>query len=287
MGIIHKKNGGYVGIDYRQPFPSGVHTVGGVGRVTEITVDVELYGGKGASWFRQPVINQGAGGNGGYNKFRVKLNTAQTFQVRPYYMQGGLAYGGGAGGVAGGAGAGLLVNDQWLGVAGGGGGGGGVALYQYSSYQYINEGGSNGGIGYGGYNYTDPTVGGDGSTCSYYDNPSAPAYFGTSQSGGGGGGCPGGTSGGNGCYGSFTNPGPINGGNGGNGNLRIYHDQSATSGNLSTVAGVYMEYLTHANGYHTGAPQVKLTNVATSASYTYTNSKDIKAVYLVTGEFNP
>lgn len=282
MGALHKRNGGYIGADYRKPYPSGVHVVGGVGRVTELTVDVELYGGVGGQ-FNAFGFN-GTPGNGGYTKFRVKLDTANTLQVRPLYMPGGS---GGAWAGAGGAGSGLLVNNQWLGVAGGGGGCGGRYEYTWSGTSTVYP--TTGGNGSGGYGSGGPSTGGTAVSCGpYSDTGTSPYnYLGASASGHGGGGASGGSATAGGCYGSWNNPGPTAGGNGGSGNLRVYYDQSTTSGYLGAVAGVYMEYLTHSNGSHSGPPQVKITDVATSASYTYTGSKDIKAVYIATGEFNP
>lgn len=281
MGALHKRNGGYIGADYRKPYPSGVHVVGGVGRVSESTIDVELYGGAGGLAFG----SVGAGGSGGYTKIRLKLDTTKTLEIRPDYVGGGGSAFGWSGG--GGSGAGIAINSEWLAVAGGGGGAGGRYVYTVSTNntdRYANNGGS----GSGGYSGTTPSAGGGGSGCGVYADTSPPNYTGGAGTGGGGGGAPGGSNGGSGgCTGNYWNPGPFGGGAGGNGNIRIYYEQSATSGNLNVLPGIYMEYLTHSNGSHSGAPQVKITNVATSASYTYTASKDIKAVYLATGEFNP
>lgn len=280
MGLIHSKNGGYVGVSYRQPYPSGVHVIGGVGRVSDIEVDVELYGGKGGG----ANYTSTEGGNGGYTKFRIKLSSARSLQVRPNYMAGGV---GGWFGGAGGSGAGMLVSGEWLGVAGGGGGAGTRFTYQVSNdetLRYSNPGS----IGSGGYGSGSPSAGADCQNCGYYtDGASPPGWTGGSTSGSGGGGAAGGGNGGSGCYGSYTNPGPTGGGAGGSGNLRIYKDQSVTSGYLSVLPDVYMSYTTHSNGTHTGSPQVRLTNVATSASYTYTADSDIKLIYIKDGVFTP
>lgn len=279
MAVIHKKNGGYIGIDYKRPFPSGVHVVGGVGRVVDIEVDVEIYGGKGGG---APSTST-EGGNGGYTKFRVKLDTTKSLQVRPTYMAGGAGTGYSGGG---GAGAALLVSSEWLGIAGGGGGAGSRFTYQVSNDETLRY--PNAGLaGSGGYGSGAPSVGGDGQSCGPYADTIPPNYTGGSGSGGGGGGTPGGGNGGSGCNGSWFNPGPTGGGSGGGGNLRIYKDQSVTSGYLNILPDVYMSYTTHSNGSHNGSPQVKLTNVATGANFTYTGSSDIKAVYIKDGVFNP
>lgn len=284
MTVIHKKNGGYIGVDYKQPFPSGVHVVGGVGRVVDVEVDVELYGGKGANFvaFGTPV---GTPGNGGYTKFRVKLDTTKILGIRPSYVNGGAGSGWqGSGGAA----AGLTVNTEWLGIAGGGGGVGGRYELTWSGSSTVIAGG-NGGSGSGGYGSGSPSAGVTAQGCGpYSDTGTSPYnYLGASSSGAGGGGAPGGANGGSGCYGNWFNPGPTGGGTGGGGNLRIYKDQSVTSGYLSILPDVYMSYTTHTNGSHNGSPQVKLTNVATGASYTYTGSSDIKTVYIKDGVFNP
>jgi hypothetical protein len=279
MGTVNKRNGGYIGANYRKPFPSGVHVVGGVGRIVELEIDVELYGGKGGG---APYTST-EGGNGGYTKFRVKLDSTKLLQVRPTYQAGGAntAQSGG-----GGAGSGLLVSNIWVGVAGGGGGAGQRFTYDVANnntQRYPNSGAT----GSGGYGSGTPSLGADGQSCGVYSDTMPPNYTGGSGSGGGGGGAAGGGNGGSGCYGSWFNPGPTGGGAGGAGNLRIYKDQSVTSGYLSVLPDIYMSYTAHSNGTHNGSPQVKLTNVATGANYTYTGSSDIKAVYIKDGVFNP
>lgn len=285
MTVIHKKNGGYIGVDYKQPFPSGMHVIGGVGRIADMEVDVELYGGKGGP-FTAFGISVGSGGNGGYTKFRVKLGTDKLLGIRPSYYRGG--YGTGWNGT-GGAAAGFTVNSEWLGIAGGGGGAGGrydLAWNQNPGNVYA---GGNGSSGSGGYSSGYPSVGTNAQGCGPYSDTGTDPYnnLGASSSGAGGGGAPGGGNGGSGCYGSWFNPGPTGGGSGGGGNLRIYKDQALTSGYLSILPDVFMSYITHSNGSHNGSPQVKLTNVATGANYTYTGSSDIKAVYIKDGVFNP
>jgi len=282
MSIIHKKNSGYIGVDYREPYPSGIRVAGGVGRVREVTVDVELYGGKGGQ-FNAFGFN-GTPGYGSYTKFQVILDTTKTFQIRPDYMSGGsgIPWGG-----TGGSGAGLLINNQWVGVTGGGGGCGGRYEVTWSGTSTIYP--TSGGNGSGGYGGGAPSNGGTGVACGpYSDTGGTPYnYLGASATGCSGGGASGGAAVTGGCVGSWFNPGPTGGGNGGSGNLRIYYDQSATSGNLNAVPGVYMQYTTHSNGSHNGSAQVRLTNVDTTQNYTYTSSKDLKAIYLATGEFNP
>lgn len=288
MTAVHKRNGGYIGLDYRQPFPSGVHVIGGISRVSEVTIDVELYGGKGSNYFRYANAGAGYGGNGGYTKVRLKVPSSRTLQIRPGYLPSA-----GGNGTEGGAGSGLLIADEWLAVTGGGGGGGGRGVYTIPSASFSSEAGSNGSQGFGGYGNAvgagTPSNGGVGQACNAYDNPDTPTYYGFSVTGKGGGGIGGGSANSSGCYGStnWSNPGPYDGGNGGGGNLRIYQEQSATSGNLTVLPDVYMQYLTHSNGSHTGSAQITVTNVTTSAAYTYTGNKDIKAIYLITGEFNP
>lgn len=287
MNKVHARNGGYVGVNYKRSFPSGVHVIGGVGRVTKIEIDVELYGGKGADFYRSAFMNKGYGGNGGYTKLRIKTTTDKTLQIRPVYQPGGAAYNGSTGGIKGGDGAALLINNEWIAIAGGGGGGGGKNFYQFSNSSFVSENGNNGAAGFGGYGTGLPSAGSTGSSCSYYDNNDSPQYFGQSQSGGGGGGAPGGDDGGTGCYGSFTNAGPDGGGGGGGGNLRIYKDQSVLSGYLSVLPDVYMAYTTHQNGSHNGTSTVKLTNASTSANNSYTTSLDLKAIYVQDGVFTP
>lgn len=282
MSIIHKKNSGYIGVDYREPYPSGIRVSGGVGRVREVTVDVELYGGKGGQFVAN--IADGVPGNGGYTKFRFTADTTKLIQIRPSYMSGGSRNNWGG---EGGNGAGLLVSNEWLGVAGGGGGCGG--RYEVTFGGSFTRYPTNGGNGSGGYGSNAPSSGGGGTACGpYTDTGTSPYnYAGASGTGSSGGGASGGASTAGSCNGSWFNPGPTTAGYGGGGNLRIYYDQSATSGNLNAVPGVYMQYITHSNGSHNGSAQVKLTNVDTTQNYTYTSSKDLKAIYLATGEFNP
>ena len=289
MSKVHKENGGYIGKTYRLAYPSGIYVLGGVGRITDVTVDVELYGGKGNNYFRAPAIGVGYGGNGGYTKFRLIAPSTRVLQVRPTYVAGGTAYSGGdpgSPGVGGGAGSGVLITDQWLGVAGGGGGGGGVSVYQYSTASFTSESANNGGTGSGGYGSGTPSIGSTGVSCFYYSpNPAEPDFFGQSQSGGGGGGTPGGNNGGASCFGSTFNPGPAGGGGGGGGNLRIYKDQSVTSGYLSVLPDVFMQYTTHSNGTHSGSPQVKITNVSSGQSYTYTGNADVSLINIADNIF--
>jgi len=288
MSKVHKENGGYIGKNYRVAYPSGIYVLGGVGRITDVTVDVELYGGKGNNYFRASVIGTGYGGNGGYTKFRLIAPSTRILQVRPAYLAGGTAYLGGnpgSPGIGGGAGAGVLIADQWLGIAGGGGGGGGLNVYRYSTSSFVNESANNGGAGAGGYGTGTPSVGSTGASCYYYDNPATPEYFGQSQSGGGGGGTPGGNNGGASCYGSVFNPGPYGAGGGGGGNLRIYKDQAVTSGYLSVLPDVFMQYTTHSNGTHASAPQVRITNVSSGQSYTYTSDADVPLVSIADNIF--
>lgn len=285
MSKVHKENGGYIGIDYRQASPSGIYVLGGVGRVSEVTIDVELYGGKGSNWFRAANVGAGYGGNGGYTKFRLLIPSTKILQIRPNYMS---SDGGVPNGVDGGDGAGLLVENYWLGVAGGGGGGGGRYLFNYTNSSFSNESANNGGAGSGGYGTGNPSIGISGVDCGpYYDNPSTPTYVAVSQSGAGGGGAAGGGNGGSACFFQLYNPGPIGGGTGGSGNLRIYKDQATTSGYLSVLPDVYMEYTTHSNGTHTGGPQVKITNVASGQNYTYTSSTDIGVSFIAADIFVP
>ena len=102
-------------------------------------------------------------------------------------------------------------------------------------------------------------MGANAQGCGPYSDTGTNPYnnLGASSSGAGGGGTPGGANGGSGCYGNWFNPGPTGGGSGGGGNLRIYKDQSTTSGYLSILPDVYMSYTTHANGSHNGSPQAR------------------------------
>jgi len=117
--------------------------------------------------------------------------------------------------------------------------------------------------------------------CEYFSGN----LYGGSEAGNGGAGAPGGSSDGSACYGSVDNPGPYGGGGGGGGNLRIYKDQSVTSGYLSVLPDVYMQYTTHSNGAHSGSPQVKITNVSSGQSYTYTGYADVPVINIANNIF--
>jgi hypothetical protein len=284
MSKVHKENGGYIGKNFRLVYPSGIYVLGGVGRITDVTVDVELYGGKGGAFTSSNSTSTGLGlgGNGGYTKFRLIAPSTKTLQIRPAYVSGGS---GTPWNSAGGAAAGLLIADQWLGVVGGGGGGGGRYEYYVPNETFSFYGLNNGGIGSGGYGAGLPSAGANASSCGVYFSGDPIQWTGASSSGGGGGGAGGGANGGSGCYGSYNNPGPTGGGGGGGGNLRIYKDQSVTSGYLSVLPDVYMQYTTHSNGTHASSPQVKITNVSSGQSYTYTSSADVPLINIADNIF--
>lgn len=282
MSKVHRENGGYIGKSFRQAYPSGIYVIGGVGRITDVTVDVELYGGKGANFNPGAGTGVGLGGNGGYTKFQLIVPSTKTLQIRPSYMTGGAGTPWGSGG---GSGSAVLIGDEWIGVVGGGGGGGGRYEYYVPNESFSYYGLNNGSLGLGGYGSGSPTVGAAASSCGPYYSGDPIQWVGASSSGGGGGGASGGSNGGSGCYGSYNNPGPTGGGGGGGGNLRIYKDQAVTSGYLSVLPDVYMSYTTHSNGTHTGSAQVKITNVASGQSYTYTGSADVPLINIADNIF--
>jgi len=284
MSKVHKENGGYIGKNYRLAYPSGIYVLGGVGGITDVTVDVELYGGKGDDYLLGPsALDPNSpsrkGGKGGYTKFRLILPNTYTLQVRPTYVTANdPAF------QRGGAGSAVLLNDTWIGVVGGGGAAGGGFYYYLEGSQFLSVSANAGGSGQGGYGTGVPSNGASGSGCSYSDA----SFYGGTESGNGGAGAPGGTSGGTGCYGSPQNPGPNGGGSGGGGNLRIYKDQSVTSGYLSVLPDVYMQYITHSNGTSPATwteGQVKITNVSSGQSYTYTSDADVPLVSIADNIF--
>lgn len=247
------------------------------GSIFDVEFTIEMWGSKGVDATLFPgapgVTDESRrAGWGGYTKLDMIVPSNFVLQLRPSYYSGG-QWGGGAA-------SGFAIDNQWMAVVGGGGGAGYNYLYSLSSSSILSLSCFPGGAGSGGYNFSDPANGEDGSACSGTE-PTRDQLFGGRLAAGGGGGAPrGGAASGkvSSCNGFWYDPGGSGGGGfGGGGNIRIYKDQSILDGYLNIFPDVKMTYISHSSGTNNGGGKIKITNKKTSGSIEYFNSIDLKA----------
>lgn len=200
------------------------------------------------------------GGKGGYTRVDMVIPTA--YVIEPYgFPSGSIDIG-----YTGGPGVGFAIDGEWMVVAGGGGGAAGYWDYRFGPPPYwlsINANGP-GGAGSGGYNNSGSSgsVGGNGSG-RFVNEPS---YQQSTEGGSSGGGAPGGPPVGQGQAGQ-----------GGGGNIRIWKDQSITSGTLNVNPEWTMTFVTSSNGTSTSG-RVVVTNKDTGGSTTLSGNLPVRDI---------